>query len=83
MRFCTNGDYNLKNDNFKTRDFSPLIERVLKYFSSIAAVKIGKKKCVQSFVNKWLNTLFLPIFTAAIHEKYFSTNLIPKHNSAR
>ena len=24
----------------------------LKYFSSIAAVKIGKKKCVQSFVNK-------------------------------
>ena len=33
---------------------------LLKYFSSFAAVKIGKKK-----------TLFLPIFTAAKDEKYF------------
>ena len=29
-----------------------LIQFSLKYFSSITAVKIGKKKCVQSFVNK-------------------------------
>ena len=35
----------------------------LKYFSSIAAVKIGKKKCAPSFVK---------IFTAAIDEKYFN-----------
>ena len=55
--------------------------RRLKYFSSFAAVKIGKKKCVQSFVCICLqmieHTFFLPIFTAAIDEKYFSfTNFL-------
>ena len=51
------------------------INFVLKYFSPFAAVKIGKKKCVQSFVNKWLQMIehpfFVPIFTAAKDKKYF------------
>ena len=48
----------------------------LKYFLSVTAVKIGKKKCSQSFVNKCKQmidcTFFLPIFTAATDKKYFS-----------
>ena len=49
---------------------------MLKYFLSVAAVKIGKKRCSQSFVYICLQmidcTFFLPIFTAATDKKYFS-----------
>ena len=38
-------------------------DKSVKYFSSLAAVKIGKKR---------VPTLFLPIFTATTDEKYFS-----------
>ena len=45
----------------------------LKYFSSIAAVKIGKKEvCTIICQQMMVHTFFLPIFTAAIDEKYFS-----------
>ena len=53
-------------------NFSSLLissKKRLKYFSSIAAVKIGKKKSL--LTNDWTH-FFLPIFTAAIDEKYFT-----------
>ena len=45
-----------------------VLETVLKYFSSFAAVKIGKKR-VQAII---CSANFLPISTAAKDEKYFS-----------
>ena len=45
--------------------------RSLKYFSSFAAVKIGKKRVQAIICLTIVCTLFLPIFTAAKDEKYF------------
>ena len=47
---------------------------LVKYFSSFAAVKIGKKKSVHHHLltNDGAHSFFLPIFTAAKDEKYFS-----------
>ena len=60
--------------------FRLLLLLLVKYFSPFPAVKIGKKKCVQLFVNKWLqmivHTFLLPIFTAAKDEKYFGLHLV-------
>ena len=50
-----------------------LMKFFLKYFSSFAAVRIGKKK---SAGNQLLNKFFLPIFTAVKDEKYFRNMLI-------
>ena len=44
----------------------------LKYFSSFVAVKLAKKNWGQSFVNKWLPSLFFANFTAMKDEKYFT-----------
>ena len=38
--------FKLKNDNFKTRDFSPLIERVLAGVNQLICVDITGEKCV-------------------------------------
>ena len=54
-------------------------EDKLKYFSSFAALKIGKKKSVHHhLLANYGAHFFLPIFTAAIDEKYFKGQLISK-----
>ena len=47
-----------------TQYASNFVVNTIKYFSSFAAVKIGKKR-----------VFFLPIFTAAKDEKYFSNTV--------